>query len=112
MFKDPTWHAIESPQEWQRLRQADQDWHSRTVCFEDTEWNRRFRDFVGIIITTKQFPPLFPTKELLIAEAERRTEFILASNPSHIAPTVLDDILDELLGVEWRSRTPISATVG
>ena len=56
------------------------------------------------IITTKQFPARFPNQDVLIAEAERRTEFILASNPDHINPAILDDILDDLLGTEWRQR--------
>ena len=106
MFNNPRWRSIESPHEWQKLLRASAKGHEKTIVIEDTAWNRRYREFMMTIICTKTFPKKFPTKSLLIAEGERRTQFLLASNPAHIKHEVLDDVLDSLLGLEWRTRNP------
>lgn len=109
MSKHLSWRAIKSPHEERLLRLSDPKSIERCRCFLNTRWNTRYREFSMTIITTKQFPARFPTKALLIAEAERRTEFIFASNPKRFDPSVLDDVLDALLGDEWRHRAPPTA---
>ncbi len=96
MFDHPRWQAIESPQEFQRLRADDPGWAERSVCFADTPWNQAYRDFVLELLTVR-VPTRFPTREALLAEAEHRTAFVLASNPAHVAPMVLTAIRDHLL---------------
>ncbi len=100
---------MKSPHEERLVRLSDPKWIERARSLLSTPWNTRYREFAMTIALTKQFPVRFPTKDLLFAEAERRTEFILTSNPEHIDPSVLDDVLDALLGDEWRQRAPPTA---
>lgn len=109
MSEHLSWRVITSPHEERLFRLSDPKWIERARCLLNTPWNTRYRNFALTIALTKQFPARFPTTALLIAEAERRTEFILASNPQRFDPSVLDDVLDALLGDEWRQRAPPTA---